>query len=378
MFSTGSPYSPFFMSGLLPSCTANSPVDGNEYLYEVDFRRRGSLPDTASPTASVAQFHKERSFLSLDLAGTGSLRAPSLHTLRSRPSLQSLPSQKPMPKYADALPELPPMISARASSALLPPTAIAGPSKPTLASNLKRNFSTTSTVSSSFRRLKRSDALARLEGRTKAAIASFKFGGIKEEPSSNFMSMSDDEEEEDSSDDVDEWDMNSGEDADFVDLGLDFTSPHRYSYSQSQNDEENILPISPSSRHHHPSYLSFFSTSTQSGLGRVRSTKSRRSNSSFGLTLRSQSEPLSHPRIHIQHSRTRSMFPAGAPTQQYTSFMDFDRPPTPASSSRRPRLRRLSTSAAKDVSASILIPQQKRKADDWLQWNSFIEISGVA
>ncbi|KAF9077967.1 hypothetical protein BDP27DRAFT_335008 [Rhodocollybia butyracea] len=81
MFRSGSPYSPFFMSGLLPSHSANASDNvEDEYLYEVDFRRRGSLPDTStpvqtsSPTSSIAQFYKERSFLSLDLAGAGSLR----------------------------------------------------------------------------------------------------------------------------------------------------------------------------------------------------------------------------------------------------------------------------------------------------------------
>lgn len=68
-------YSSFFMSGLLPSHSATCTMDAeDDHLYEVDFRRRGSLPDTASSTASAQQFYKERSFLSLDLAGAGSLR----------------------------------------------------------------------------------------------------------------------------------------------------------------------------------------------------------------------------------------------------------------------------------------------------------------
>ncbi|KAJ3755581.1 hypothetical protein EV360DRAFT_26092, partial [Lentinula raphanica] len=235
-----SPYSQFFMSGLLPSADPNASEDGQDgFLYEVDFRRRGSLPDTLSPTANLAQYHKERSFLSLDLAGAGSLRyvhltlfpdenvfsqqrsspsAPSLHTLHSRPSLQSLPTQKPMPNYAYVLPALPaPNVHSRASSTLLPTSQqshpVAGPSKPVAASNLTRNMSVktaTSTVSTNYRRTKRSDALARLEGRSPAAAAlkPFRFGGIKEESTSNFMSLSDDE---DSSED--EWDM-SDEDTD--------------------------------------------------------------------------------------------------------------------------------------------------------------------
>ncbi|KIK50776.1 hypothetical protein GYMLUDRAFT_51003 [Collybiopsis luxurians FD-317 M1] len=367
MFRTGSPYSPFFMSGLLPSHSANVPHDEHEYLYEVDFRRRGSLPDTSSPTPSVAQFYKERSFLSLDLAGAGSLSAPSINTLRSRPSQQNLPSQKPIPKYADALPALPSSSKARASSALLPPNSIAGPSKPASSSNLKRNVSTrtaVSTVSSNFRRSKRSDALARLEGRTKAAVtSSFKFGSIKEERTSNFMSLSDDE--QDSSEDVDEWDMDSDEDADFVDLGLDFSS-HRYSYSESQNDEEDILPISPS-RSHPSSFRSFFSTGS---LNRTRSRRSKRSLSSFGIRSQGKSEPPAH-------SRTKSMMAPKRSDSQYTSFMDLDRPASISSSDFRPKLRRLSISAKQDSSVSLLSPTPK-KTDEWLQWNSFIEISGVA
>ncbi|KAJ3801726.1 hypothetical protein GGU11DRAFT_158894 [Lentinula aff. detonsa] len=375
MFRTGSPYSQFFMSGLLPSAAAGANNANNEgqdgFLYEVDFRRRGSLPDTSS-TTNVAQFHKERSFLSLDLAGAGSLRAPSLHTLRSRPSLQNLPSQKPMPKYADALPALPALnATSRASSTLLPAShtnSVAGPSKPLVTSNITRNTSiktTVSTVSTNYRRTKRSDALARLEGRSQAALASFKFGSIKEENISNFMSLSDDE---DSSED--EWDMHSDEEADFVDLDIDFSSTHRHSYStplQHDDDEDDILPLSPSRSHAYSRSFSY-STSSHSAPSRMQRHRSKaRSKSSYGYPSSTKSEPK-------VRSKTMSMFPSNAPPKEYTSFMDFEHSThrgTSSSSSRR-----LSWSSPKDVTSPLPSPSL-RKTDEWLQWSSFIEISAV-
>ncbi|KAJ3789811.1 hypothetical protein GGU10DRAFT_26332 [Lentinula aff. detonsa] len=372
MFRTGSPYSQFFMSGLLPSAAASANNANNEgqdgFLYEVDFRRRGSLPDTSS-TTNVAQFHKERSFLSLDLAGAGSLRAPSLHTLRSRPSLQNLPSQKPMPKYADALPALPALNATSRASTLLPAShtnSVAGPSKLLVTSNITRNTSiktTVSTVSTNYRRTKRSDALARLEGRSQAALASFKFGSIKEENISNFMSLSDDE---DSSED--EWDMHSDEEADFVDLDIDFSSTHRHSYStplQHDDDEEDILPLSPSRSH---AYSRSFSYSTSSAPSRMQRHRSKaRSKSSYGYPSSTKSEPK-------VRSKTMSMFPSNAPPKEYTSFMDLEHSThrgTSSSSSRR-----LSWSSPKDVTSPLPSPSL-RKTDEWLQWSSFIEISAV-
>ncbi|KAJ3718928.1 hypothetical protein C8R42DRAFT_643959 [Lentinula raphanica] len=378
MFRTGSPYSQFFMSGLLPSADPNASEDGQDgFLYEVDFRRRGSLPDTLSPTANLAQFHKERSFLSLDLAGAGSLRAPSLHTLHSRPSLQSLPTQKPMPNYAYVLPALPaPNVHSRASSTLLPTTQqshpVAGPSKPVAASNLTRNMSVktaTSTVSTNYRRTKRSDALARLEGRSPAAAAlkPFRFGGIKEESTSNFMSLSDDE---DSSED--EWDM-SDEDTDFVDLEIDFSSNrHSYSAPSQRDDEEDIfLPFSPTQSHTYPRSLSL-STSSHSAPSRMQRRRSRtHSNSGYGLGASSvKSEP------RRMRSKTVSMFPSNGPRKEYTSFMDFDNS-THRDASSSSMSRRFSWSSSKNVASPLPSPTP-RKTDEWLQWSSFIEISSAA
>ncbi|KAF8826110.1 hypothetical protein HHX47_DHR6000577 [Lentinula edodes] len=375
MFRTGSPYSQFFMSGLVPpypSSTPNATDEAQEgFFYEVDFRRRGSLPDTSSPTASVEQFHKERSFLSLDLAGAGSLRAPSLHTLRSRPSLQNFPSQKPIPKYADALPALPAPNTSRASSTLLPPShsnAIAGPSKSVTITNLTRNTSTrtaSSTVSTNYRRTKRSDALARLEGRSQTALASFKFGGIKEETTSNFMSLSDDE---DSSED--EWDMDSNEDADFVDLDIDFSSTHRHSYSapSQHDDEEDILPLSPSRSHAYSRSFSY-STSSYSAPSRMQRRRSNtRSNSSYGFGSSVKSEP----RVR---SKTMSMFPSNAPPKKYTSFMDLEH-----SSHREVSSSSSFKQSPRSSSADIVFPlhsPNRKKTEEWLQWSSFIEISAV-
>lgn len=378
MFYSGSPYSSFFTSGLLPSHTATSTVDSeDEFLYEVDFRRRGSLPDTTSSAASVEQFYKERSFLSLDLAGAGSLRyiylfipfhfifslefcsVPSMQTLRSHPSLQNLPNQKPMPKYADALPALP-MASARASSILLP-NAIAGPSKPAtiIDTDLKRQISTktsVSTVSTNYRRTKRSDALAQLEGRTDAALASFKFGGIKEEPTSDFISLSDDENSSE-----DEWDAYSDEDADFVDLDIDFTSSHRHSYSTpcQHDDEEDILPSSPLLVHK-------YAYSSSSPLSPIRTPRRRSKTRSDSFRSLTRTETRAR-------TKTMSMFPSNDSSRKYTSFMDLDHP----TSELRPTLKRLSSLPTNTTGIPAPLLSSKAKTEEWRQWSSFIEISAV-
>lgn len=95
MFRTGSPYSPFFISGLLsesfdPSSSSTSRSQNSEHP------RRGSLPDVASgraaaspsETADQSAFYftlqpkrdanEFRSFLSLDLAESQSLRSSSM------------------------------------------------------------------------------------------------------------------------------------------------------------------------------------------------------------------------------------------------------------------------------------------------------------
>lgn len=93
MFRTGSPYSPFFTSGLLSESfdSSSSSTTGSQYI---DYRRRGSLPDVASghaasppKAADQSAFYftlqpkrdanEFRSFLSLDLAESQSLRSGS-------------------------------------------------------------------------------------------------------------------------------------------------------------------------------------------------------------------------------------------------------------------------------------------------------------
>jgi hypothetical protein len=257
-----------------------------------------------------------------------------------------------MPRYADELPALP-TINPRASSSVLPPTSVA-------AANLKRNVSiktAASTVSTNYRRSKRSDALARLEGRPQGPLASFKFGDIGEESTSNFISLSDDE---DSSED--EWDMHSDEDADFVDLDIDFGSSHRYSYSTPSqlDDEEAVLPYSP----RHTYSRSFFSAGSSSHSSRPRRRRSKRSNSTFGFGLTKPESPL--------HNRAKSMFPLDSSAKQYTSFMDLEhREPSSFSSDFLPKLKRLSISSKKDILAPLLSPKSN-------QWSSFMEISTVA
>ncbi|KAF7983402.1 hypothetical protein HWV62_22425 [Athelia sp. TMB] len=203
-------YSPFFTSGLL------SARDDRDELGP----RRGSLPtDVYSPTSSTASASSEdsadfyrtlqprrdptqlRSFLSLDLAESQSTRSASIkrrapaqistflaappttqlrRASRSRDSLRSIPSPKPVPSAS--LPAIPsastPSSPARSAAPVLPPipstrlsfaSALASfrlPS-PKKSAALKRASTPARTISiaSTERRARREDALAALEGR---------------------------------------------------------------------------------------------------------------------------------------------------------------------------------------------------------------------
>lgn len=140
MFATGSPYSPFFISGLLSS----RPVPVTCSLCHTD-------------------------------------PSPSLRLRRSRDSLRSIPSPGPAP--STTLPEIPLGLSLQQASL----------SAPALLVSVKRNSITS--VSPSVRHFNRSHALARLEGRSTS---------IRRKPrpvKRNFMSMSDEESEADDDDD---------------------------------------------------------------------------------------------------------------------------------------------------------------------------------
>ncbi|EDR14647.1 uncharacterized protein LACBIDRAFT_305491 [Laccaria bicolor S238N-H82] len=268
MFSTSSfasPYSSFFTSGLLSSTTSRSPSPDISISP-----RRGSLPTNAPlrMTTSVADesaaFYftlqpkrdviEYRSFLSLDLAESQSMRsaslkrkasskansrsskpskpsvsypripeeprllAPSQNPLRlrlSRDSLRSIPSPKPAPSItlpdvpsqpkrsptpmSSAPPRLPSIPTLPSLEVTLPrgsPIAITRSIAPTDFITLPRRVSvmTSSTVSTRVRRINRSAALARLEGRSKSAD----LPQVKPLSPRNFMSMSDDEDEADS------------------------------------------------------------------------------------------------------------------------------------------------------------------------------------
>ncbi|KAK7060843.1 hypothetical protein VNI00_000576 [Paramarasmius palmivorus] len=267
MFRTSSPYSSFFMSGF----SYNEEED-----FEPDFRRRGSLPTDGSSSAKAPirrgrKTDQERSFLSLDLAESVSgysfpaptSSAPALRSHTSNASLRSVNRTVPSPKPApsSSLPSLPTPSSSRTPSRLptipsvsdvtsLPsepispaPSSTLLPSSPSVkiiapkpkalsiispAPKLAQRTNstrTTSTVSTRYRRTRRSDALARLEGR-----------GAKR----NFMSMSDDEEEEDES---------------FLDIAQEM-SPRRGSISSKWRSsffgfgDENAAPA-PSINHRH-------------------------------------------------------------------------------------------------------------------------------
>ncbi|KAK0203027.1 hypothetical protein DFS33DRAFT_950887 [Desarmillaria ectypa] len=253
MFRTGSPYSPFFTSGLLSSPTSPAlPADINELGP-----RRGSLPMASSDQSSAYHFTPQsrrdvnefRSFLSLDLAETRSQRSkrrsnnhwsevvaqhpplpdsPTFNSRSASPRLRAMPSPKPAPSIT--LPDLPvvPTPSPVASSSrslpdfLTKPLRITKPkmSSPTLSRPLNppvvktpllsrraaRSIST-STVSTRYRTLRRSSALAALEGHRKRAQSL--------STSQNFISLSDDEGDDELSDDDDE---SSDSDESFIDV----------------------------------------------------------------------------------------------------------------------------------------------------------------
>ncbi|KAG6857433.1 hypothetical protein H0H87_003500 [Tephrocybe sp. NHM501043] len=216
MFRTGaSPYSPFFTSGLLSEPARSSS-------------------DTAS-TLSCEQ----RSFLSLDLAEPRraksatippsfttihpssttipdpSLTPPSPASLRlrhSRDSLRTIPSPKPAPSIT--LPDLPTpsrRSSIQVGSIDAPPAH-------------RRSTASTLTATSSVRKVNRSHALARLEGRTRSTRRP------RPPVKRNFMSMTDDDSDADRED-------NNGDDDDHID-----DHRRRVALSVLNEPEDLVLP----------------------------------------------------------------------------------------------------------------------------------------
>ncbi|KAF5351551.1 hypothetical protein D9758_007241 [Tetrapyrgos nigripes] len=359
MFRSASPYSAFFMSGLQSSSD--------------DFRRRGSLPTDSLKRPSTKTLEvQDRSFLSLDLAesqsmksvirnssSTGSFtfaefdRSPALRRVRSsRDSLRNIPSAKPVP--STTLPDLPSPLLATITitntPAALPPSPafqfppsspspskskihviapVPGPSTlPTIVAPVPRrqnSFATwksSSSVSTRYKRTRRSDALARLEGRYPAALPykkGFSVGSRK-----GFLDLSDDEDDGD-----DEFGFGGDCDDDFVDLPIDFASMScRTSVygSPLDDDEDVIVSRSPVQR-------------------RTRSIRSNRSRAfSQSISYSSQALASSKPKTtpsppRRRRSRTVTMFPL-------TSFIDLKA----------------------DNSAS-------KENDEERGWRSFIEIS---
>lgn len=224
MFHPSSPYSPFFNSGFLSESLPSRQLPNHRHSRT---RRRDSLSRDPDSSA-LANVHLEQteflSFLSLDHTDSTSLHAsstsitssrdpslpgsdnptsespnpyhPTIRLRRSRDSMRTIPSPKPVPSII--LPE--PPKSAPPSLSTQPPSAFDLPeshnsslllSLPQASSRSNNRYST-STVTTSVRKVNRSQALARLEGRFISAFVSSK------EPSSapNFMSMTDDEDEE--------------------------------------------------------------------------------------------------------------------------------------------------------------------------------------
>ncbi|KAJ7091322.1 hypothetical protein B0H15DRAFT_228729 [Mycena belliarum] len=233
-----SEYSALFRSGLFsPSSSCASSLNESESDLGP---RRGSLPTDLSPAYDsaddISMFYftlqpkrdkrELRSFLSLDLAESQSLRS---HSIKRRPSTahsseppfavnfqipdspcllppssplslrrsrasspRALPSPKPAP--VSTLPSVPSQPSTPRSPAFevavsRTPTPLVIQRKPSLAS---RASATTSTVSTRYRRTRRNKALACLEGRRPAPTPL--------SPSENFISMSEDEDEDEDED----------------------------------------------------------------------------------------------------------------------------------------------------------------------------------
>ncbi|KAL0955115.1 hypothetical protein HGRIS_004031 [Hohenbuehelia grisea] len=241
-----SPYSPFFTSGLL----TNDAIP-----------RRGSMPSSqASSKASVYYFtlqqardeHQFRSFLSLDLAESQSSRSLSHPTLRVRSSRDfTNPRLSPKPAPSIGLPAIPttpkaplgmhhrlsrsspslPLSASSTSKPRRPSSARAAPPAPlplrahglSHVDDAARRASL-STVSTGYRRDRRSAALAALEGRAAppspssairypfiAAIARGIEGTMTKR---NFMSMSDDEDDGDDEDEDADEGFESGDASD--------------------------------------------------------------------------------------------------------------------------------------------------------------------
>ncbi|KAF4610562.1 hypothetical protein D9613_006877 [Agrocybe pediades] len=257
MFRTHSPYSPFFTSGLL-SLDAEPDVPTSP-------TRRGSLPETTAAGSTREAFYftlhsrrsdadadEYRSYLSLDLAESQSMRSaslkrkaseksdyrpfrfptisetvptvPSLRLRLSRDSIRTIPSPKPAPSITlpevptqtrsspsppPRLPSLRPLPALDLSVLPKPKVSVAAPTVTRTSSsakfqskkNSRLSIATTSTVSTRAKRHNRSEALARLEGR-RQALASPVYGAYY--PKRNFMSMSDDEDDQEALNFLDE------------------------------------------------------------------------------------------------------------------------------------------------------------------------------
>ncbi|KAG2011709.1 hypothetical protein CC2G_011797 [Coprinopsis cinerea AmutBmut pab1-1] len=346
MFSTGSPYSPFFTSGLLSAqlLAMDTPTSSRAPSPEIQLPlgpRRGSLPtDNLAATSPLSQDESAafyftmqpkrdetefRSFLSLDLAESQSMRSASLKRKasskgsRSRSSKANtglsipsripevsvprmpsparrmrysrdspLPSPKPVPSItlpelpkeaSDEPPRLPSLVKTPSLSFSFPAPPPTSPKKSflpslrvsrtrapksviQLANNNRASVQTTSSVSTRVKKVNRSDALARLEGRVKPSRLSFT-------PSRNFMSMSDDEEEDQDSDAE-----SLGAKSDYTDLGDDLF----YAFFEP---EDLVLPASlpstsPISPSHPIAHRRNSSSPTKSSFARMhfrRSTK---------------------------------------------------------------------------------------------------------
>ncbi|KJA28110.1 hypothetical protein HYPSUDRAFT_62502 [Hypholoma sublateritium FD-334 SS-4] len=364
MFATHSPYSPFFTSGLLSA--GSRPHSPDVPLSP----RRGSLPTSRADDVPAFYFtlHNEdafRSFLSLDLAESQSMRSaslkrkastvskpyrfpriseapPPLRMRFSRDSLRTIPSPKPapsitlpaLPKVASSPPRLPSIQLSPSLDISLVTRTVPPPLR--LDTTTRRNsVVTTSTVSTRARTSNRSAALARLEGRDRRP-------NTAPLPKRNFMSMSDD-------DDSDS-DAAADADDDLSDLdAADFTFPALRRPDPRAEPEDVVLP--PRAPH-------TFLEAPRSAPLPPRPRAKRASTAQEDAPLRRQ--------------RTRTRAPAGAGSEWFPlrSFIDLHAEPAvdPAAAARAAGLRRVYGAP----------PVGKTASGAGWAWRSFIEVANVS
>jgi hypothetical protein len=228
MFASNSPYSPFFTSGLLSHAMWKD--------VQPEYRSFLSLDSAESRCPSTTP---------LVFCSSPFLHSSSFSRTCDPPTLRSIPSPKPvplttLPEVPDSPPRLPSLIpipaleiphlsspSLTISRTPAPLTAIRRLSVATKA--------TSSSVSARVRKSNRSEALARLEGRSKHRPITLHIKHLTPQQY-NFMNMTDDEDEDDTDSDADHMFSNPVLEPEDVVLPTTFLRAPRSAPLPSQND----------------------------------------------------------------------------------------------------------------------------------------------